>query len=103
MFISKHRWHPEHRKCLFRSINDIRNIDKSYLTAELSTNSLGDLVVFWNYDIQTVVRAALAALAALAGTKKMLILKHNWHPEHRKCFFYSINGFRNIENVYFKT
>ena len=26
-------------------------------TAELSTNSLGDLMVFWNYDIQTVFHA----------------------------------------------
>ena len=51
-------------------------------TAELSTNSLGDFVVFWNYDIQTVFHAVELS------TKKMLILK-------RKCI-------RNIENVYFK-
>ena len=48
---------------LISDINGIRDIENAYFTAEFSTNSLEDLVVFWNYDIQTVVPAALAALA----------------------------------------
>ena len=30
------------------------------------------------------------------------ILKHKWHPEHRKCLFQSISGIWNIENAYLK-
>ena len=44
MRISKHEWYPEHRSFPHRF----------HSPAELSTNSLGNLVVFWNYDIQTV-------------------------------------------------
>ena len=45
----------------------------------------------------------------------MFILKHKWHPEHRKCLFknkwypdhrkhlfQSISGIRKIENEYFR-
>ena len=51
-------------------------------TAELSTNSLVDFVVFWNYDIQTVF------YAVELSTKKMLILKRRCHPEHRKNIYF---------------
>ena len=37
-----------------------------------------------------------------SGTQKMFILKHTWHPEHRKNLFQNMNGIRNIENTYFK-
>ena len=47
MFISKHKWHLEHRTFPHRF----------HSPAELSANSPGDSVVFWNYDIQTVFRA----------------------------------------------
>ena len=32
----------------------------------------------------------------------MLILKHKWHLEHRKCLFENLDGIRNIQNDYFK-
>ena len=50
-------------KVVISIINGIRKIENAYFTAVHSTNSVGDLVVLWNYDIQTVVPAALAARA----------------------------------------
>ena len=29
----------------------------------------------------------------------MIVLKHKWHPEHRRLLFQSINGIRYIENI----
>ena len=31
MLISKHKWHPEHRNCLFQKVKVIWNIENKYL------------------------------------------------------------------------
>ena len=58
MFILKHKWHPEHRKFIFHSIDGIRNIENVYFKPYMAS-----------------------------GTQKMLILKPKWYPEHRNAFF----------------
>ena len=35
------------------------------------------------------------------GLYNIFMLKHKWHPKHRKILFYNINGIQNIENAYF--
>ena len=57
MLISKHKWHPEHRKILFENINGIRNIENVYLKINGIRN------------------------------KENAYFKNIWHPEHRKCLF----------------
>ena len=65
IYISKHKWDLEHRKCFILKHTwhpEHRNIPHRFHSpTELSTNSLRDLVVFWNYDIQTEHRKCLFA------------------------------------------
>ena len=51
------------------SINGIQNIENVYFKSE---NAI--------WDIENVYFKTLMA----SGTLKMFILKHKWHPEHRK-------------------
>ena len=73
MVILNHKWHPDHREYVFKTINGIRNIDN----------------VFNNID-------------SIQKLENVYFKKHKWHPEHRKLLFSNMNGIQNIENVNFK-
>ena len=67
MFIFKYNWYSKYRKLphLFHS------------SAELSTNFLGNLVVLWNYDIQT--------------------LQHKWYFEVKMTYYKMQYKHRHLE------
>ena len=128
MFILKHKWHPEHRKCLFQSTSGIWNIEDVCFKPQMASATYKIVILKhkWHPEHRKFLfhsgafnkfpggfggvwelchpdRCPCRPSRPSQNIENVYFLKHKWHPENRKLLFQSVNGIQNMEMFILKT